>query len=179
RVFDLGSGYLNQTAGGAPSDIAERFAVNVGRNPTSISYVKEKAAFGATVIKDVYPNGVEKELIVTSRGDRKLQWVRFDAGITSGTIARTFQESRMIDPISTEDTDNHGTESYMVSVADYAGKGIHNFLYGPIVWHTYDASKACSDAKGGCKLLNNAAFEYGGTFKVPGKPFHAMGANIN
>ena len=85
----------------------------------------------------------------------------------------------MIDPISTEDADNHGAESYLVSVADYAGKGIHNFLYGPIIWHTYSADKACSEAKGGCQMLNNAPFEYGGTFKVPGKPFHAMGANIN
>jgi hypothetical protein len=99
--------------------------------------------------------------------------------VTSGSVARTLQESRMIDPISTEDTDNDGTESYVLSVADYGGKGIHNFLYGTMVWHTYGASSACSKEKGGCKLLNNAAFEYGGTFKVPGKPFHAMGANIN
>ena len=179
RVFDLGAGYLNQNAGGTPADIVERFSVVVGRNPTSIAYAKEKAAFGATVIQTMYPNGLERELIVTSRGDRKLQWVRFDAGITTGTVARTLQEARMIDPITTEDADNHGTESYMVTVADYAGKGIHNFLYGPVIWHTHAASKACSDAKGGCKLLNNAEFEYGGTFKVPGKPFHVMGANIN
>ena len=179
RVFDLGTGYLNQAGGGTPSDISERFSVDVGRNPTAISYVKEHGVNAASAMKDIYPNGYEKELIVTSRGDRKLQWVRFDAGFTNGSVARTLQESRMIDPISTEDADNHGTESYLVSVADYAGKGIHNFLYGPIYWHTYDASKACSTAKGGCKLLNNAPFEYGGTFKVPGKPFHAMGANIN
>ena len=179
RVFDLGTGYLNQASGGTPSDISERFSVDVGRNPTAISYAKEKAAFGATKIKDIYPNGVEREMIVTSRGDRKIQWVRFDSGITSGSVARTFQESRMIDPISTEDADNHGAESYLVSVADYAGKGIHNFLYRPIIWHTYSADKACSEAKGGCQMLNNAPFEYGGTFKVPGKPFHAMGANIN
>ena len=179
RVFDLGTGYLNQAGGGTPSDISERFSVDVGRNPTAISYVKEHGVNAASAMKDIYPNGYEKELIVTSRGDRKLQWVRFDAGLTNGSVARTLQESRMIDPISTEDADNHGTESYLVSVADYAGKGIHNFLYGPIYWHTYDASKACSTAKGGCKLLNNAPFEYGGTFKLPGKPFHAMGANIN
>ena len=85
----------------------------------------------------------------------------------------------MIDPISTEDGENHGTESYMVTVADYAGKGIHNFLYGPIIWHTNDASKACSPAKGGCQMLGGAPYEYGGTFKVPGKPFHAALANIN
>ena len=179
RVFDLGTGYLNQAGGGTPSDISERFSVDVGRNPTGISYIKEHGVNAASAMKDIYPNGYEKEVIVTSRGDRKLQWVRFDSGFTSGSVARTLQESRMIDPISTEDADNHGTESYVLSVADYGGKGIHNFLYGPIFWHTYDASKACSTAKGGCKLLNNAQFEYGGTFKVPGKPFHAMGANIN
>ncbi|MGJ7521469.1 hypothetical protein ACSFA0_13340 [Variovorax sp. LT1P1] len=176
RVFDLGSGYLNQQAGGSPSDIVERFSVAVGRNPTGIAYAKEKAFVTAT---EIYPHTVEREVIVTSRGDRKIQWVRFDAGISSGSVARTLQESRMVDPISTEDTDNHGTESYVLSVADYNGKGIHNFLYGTMVWHTYGAASGCSKEKGGCKLLNNAAFEYGGTFKVPGKPFHAMGANIN
>jgi hypothetical protein len=175
RVYDLGSGYLNQTAGGSPSDIVERFSVAVGRNPTGLAYAKEKAA----PPKEIYPNSVEREMIVTSRGDRKIQWVRFDANINAGSVARTLQESRMVDPISTEDTDNHGSESYVLSVADYGGKGIHNFLYGPMVWHTSPASSACSVAKGGCKLLNNAPFEYGGTFKVPGKPFHAMGANIN
>jgi len=179
RVFDLGTGYLNQASGGTPSDISERFSVDVGRNPTGISYVKGHGWSGLTAVGDIYPNSTDKEVIVTSRGDRKVQWVRFDSGINSGSVARTLQESRMIDPISTEDTDNHGTESYIVSVADYGGKGIHNFLYGPIFWHTFSADKACSDAKGGCKLLNNAAFEYGGTFKVPGKPFHAMGGNVN
>ncbi len=179
RVFDLGAGYLNQASGGTPSDIAERFKVAVGRNPTSISYIKERPLFPASALKDIYPNTPEKEVIVTSRGDRKLQWVRFDAGFTNGSVVRTLQESRMVDPISTEDADTHGTESYVLSVADYGGKGIHNFLYGPILWHTYAASKACSTPKGGCKLLNNAPFEYGGTFKLPGKPFHAMGANIN
>jgi hypothetical protein len=179
RVFDLGGGYLNQNSGGSSSDIAEKFSVDVGRNPTAISYIKEHGWGHDTAVHDIYPNEPKRELIVTSRGDRKLQWVRFDTGFNNASVARTLQESRVIDPISTEDTDNHGTESYIVSIADYAGKSIHNFLYGPIVWHTYASSKACSEAKGGCKMLDNAPFEYGGAYKVPGKPFHAMGANIN
>ncbi len=65
RVFDLGSGYLNQQAGGTPSDIVERFSVTVGRNPTGLAYAKEKAA----PPKEIYPNSVEREMIVTSRGD--------------------------------------------------------------------------------------------------------------
>ena len=179
RVFDLGTGYLNQTAGGTPSDIAEKFSVDVGRNPTNIGYIKEHMTGNNSSVRTIFPNTPQRELLVTSRGDRKVQWVRFDNDIASGSVVRTLQESRMIDPISTEDGENHGTESYMVTVADYAGKGIHNFLYGPIIWHTYDASKACSSAKGGCQMLNGAPFEYGGTFKVPGKPFHGAVANIN
>ena len=179
RVFDLGAGYLNQTAGGTPSDIAEKFSVDVGRNPTNIGYIKEHMTGNNSSVRTIFPNTPQRELLVTSRGDRKVQWVRFDNDIASGSVVRTLQESRMIDPISTEDGENHGTESYMVTVADYAGKGIHNFLYGPIIWHTYDASKACSSAKGGCQMLNGAPFEYGGTFKVPGKPFHGAVANIN
>jgi len=179
RVFDLGNGYLNQAGGGSPSDIAEKFSVDVGRNPTNIGYVKDHASGTNSPIKSLYPNTPQKELIVTSRGDRKIQWVRFDSGFNSGSVARTFQESRVIDPIATEDNENHGTESYIVSIADYAGKGIHNFLYGPILWHTNDSSKACAPSKGGCQLLNGAPYEYGGTYKVPGKPFHAGLANIN
>jgi hypothetical protein len=179
RVFDLGSGYLNQAGGGSPSDISEKFSVDVGRNPTNIGYVKDHATGNNSALRNLYPNTPQKELLVTSRGDRKIQWVRFDSGFNSGSVARTFQESRVIDPIATEDNENHGTESYIVSIADYAGKGIHNFLYGPIIWHTNDSSKVCAPAKGGCQLLNGAAYEYGGTFKVPGKPFHAGLANIN
>jgi hypothetical protein len=180
RVFDLGNGYLNnQASGGSPADIAEKFSVDVGRNPTSIAYVKVHATGNNSALKSIYPNNIEKEVIVTSRGDRKVQWVRFDSGVNSGSVARTFQESRMIDPITTEDGENHGTESYVLSIADYSGKAIHNFLYGPIIWHTFDSSKACAPARGGCQLLNGAPFEYGGSFKVPGKPFHAAGANIN
>ncbi|RYF44031.1 MAG: hypothetical protein EOO27_43860 [Comamonadaceae bacterium] len=44
-------------------------------------------------------------------------------------------------------------------------------LYGPIIWHTHPAAKACSEAKGGCKLLTNAEFEYGGTFKCQASRF--------
>lgn len=179
RVFDLGSGYLNQAGGGSPSDIAEKFSVDVGRNPTNIGYLKEHATGNNSSVKTIFPNTPQRELLITSRGDRKIQWVRFDDGIGSGSVIRTLQESRVIDPIATEDGENHGTESYMVSIADYAGKGIHNFLYGPIIWHTYDSSKACAPAKGGCQMLNGGPYEYGGTFKVPGKPFHASLANIN
>jgi hypothetical protein len=179
RVFDLGTGYLNQAGGGSPSDIAEKFAVDVGRNPTHLGYLKEHATGNNSSVKTIFPNTPQREILVTSRGDRKVQWVRFDNDIASGSVVRTFQESRVIDPIATEDGENHGTESYMVSIADYAGKGIHSFLYGPIIWHTNDASKACSPAKGGCQMLGGAPYEYGGTFKVPGKPFHAALANIN
>ena len=179
RVFDLGTGYLNQAGGGSPSDIAEKFAVDVGRNPTHLGYLKEHATGNNSSVKTIFPNTPQREILVTSRGDRKVQWVRFDNDIASGSVVRTFQESRVIDPIATEDGENHGTESYMVSIADYAGKGIHSFLYGPIIWHTYDSSKACAPAKGGCQMLNGAPYEYGGTFKVPGKPFHAALANIN
>ena len=42
-----------------------------------------------------------------------------------------------MDPISAEDTDNHSTESYVLSVADYGGRALRNYRYGPVIMHNY------------------------------------------
>lgn len=180
RVFDLGSSYLNKsgTAVGSPSDIVEKFSIDVGKNPTSIKHVKEHGWAGSTKLFGT-ANVIQRHYWVLSREERKASIVQFDAALNSASIFKTLQDSRMDDPISVEDTDNHGTESYVLSVADYSGKKVHNYAYGPIVMWTHNAGTAPCPQPNGCQLQGGQAFEYAGSFSLPGKPFHLSGSNIN
>jgi hypothetical protein len=160
RIFNLGD--YPTTGTGSAASITEGGSVAVGRNPTGIAHPKEKA--GGTI----YGGNWMNELIVTSRGDRQVNWVRFAGDMNSGSVVRTLKESRMVDPISVEDTDNHSTESYVLTVADYGGRKVHNWRYGPVIMHNY----------GGQSYGMSEAFEYGGAFDLPGKAFHVTGANV-
>lgn len=182
RVFDLGERYLDQRARnqGSPADIRERFSLDVGANPTSIAYVKEKAAFGPGNSSALFGT-VDRHrfLWVLSRTERKAVLLKFDAGMDTASVFKSLQDSRMIDPIALEDVDNHGTESYIVTVADYGGEAIHNYAYGPVIMWTYDPKKAPCPKPDGCRLQGNEPFEYAGSARLPGKPFHLSGGNIN
>jgi hypothetical protein len=90
----------------------------------------------------------------------------------SGSVVRTLKDTRLADPISAEDTDNHSTESYVLSIADYGGRALRNYRYGPVIMHNYGGQTYGVGASG------NDAFEYGGAFDLPGKAFHITGSNI-
>ncbi len=162
HIFDLGD-YRSAAS------IREVASVAVGRNPTNIALVKPKAGDA------IYPD-TTKEVIVTSRGDRKLDWVRMAGDGNSGSVVRTLKDARMVDPIAAQDNDNHATESYLVAVADYGGKALHNYRYGPVITHGYSNS-ACA---GGCGMGTSGKdpFEYGGAFDLPGKAFQVTSMNI-
>jgi hypothetical protein len=51
-------------------------------------------------------------------------------------------------------------------------------MYAPLVMWTYDAKAPCTETKP-CAPLNGAQFEYAGSHKLPGRPFHLGIANIN
>jgi hypothetical protein len=183
RVFDLGTAYLDQAgkAVGKPADIVEKFSVEVGRNPTDITYVKERGWNDTTALFGPLGLKHDRSYWVTSRGERKAQLVSFDAAFGSARIVKTLTDSRIVDPIASDDAANHGTESYVLTLADYGGKAVRNYLYGPIIAWTYgtqDGWTICP-APAGCALLDGKPFEYGGGYDLPGKPFHATGANIN
>ena len=164
RIINLGD---FPTAGtGSASSINEIASVAVGRNPTGIAFVKEKAG-GA-----VYGSNWTNEVIVTSRGDRRVDWVRVAGDGNSGSVVRTLKDSRMVDPISVEDIENHSTESYILSVADYGGRKLHNYRYGPVIMHNYGGQSYGMGNSGG------DPFEYGGAFDFPGKAFQATSANV-
>ncbi|MET0542156.1 MAG: hypothetical protein ABWZ88_10405, partial [Variovorax sp.] len=162
RIFNLGD---FPTAGsGNAASITEGASVDVGVNPTGITYPKEKAG------NAVYPD-ITSEVLVTSRGMRQVSWVRFAGDGNSGSVVRKLNDTRLVDPISAEDTDNHTTESYVVSVADYGGRALRNYRYGPVIFHNYGGGRF--DTLGGAN-----GFEYGGAFDLPGKAFQITGSNI-
>jgi hypothetical protein len=168
RIFNLGD---FPTAGaGSAGSITQGASVSVGRNPTGITYAKAKNG------NTLYPD-ISKEIIVTSRGDRQVSWVRFAGDGNSASVVRTLKDTRMADPIAAEDTDNHTTESYVVSVADYGGRALRNYRYGPVVMWNY--STGCTGPNGcGMGASGNDPFEYGGAYTLPGKAFQITGSNI-
>jgi hypothetical protein len=172
RVYSLGNYAPGRTAAATtPSSIAElpQFAIPVGRNPTSLAWSKGEPDMPSEYAD---PN---MQVIVTSRGDRKISWVRF--GANGSSIARTLQDPRMEDPIAVEDADNFANWGYVVTVADHDGRAVHNFRYGPV---SFIDGGPCPKAPGGCTVVptNGVKIEYGGKMDLPGKPFHVSGANV-
>ncbi|MBS0344188.1 MAG: hypothetical protein JSS56_27090 [Proteobacteria bacterium] len=163
QLYSLGR-YASDGAA-TPSDIALKGSVAVGKNPTALAYAKHDPAGGDPIIDSV---------IVVSRGESKIQWVAFNPDFNGGSIRRTLQDSRLKDPVWAEDNDNHGTESFVLTVADYAGKQVSNYRYGPVVFRT-NAGGACQTSTA-CPPAGQ--FEYGGSYGVPGKVFQVTGANV-
>lgn len=177
HIIDVG-GYGDGMAATAAS-IAEVGTIAVGKNPTSIAYAKHDPAGSAGF--DIANN----ELIVASRGDRKIDWVKLSADRKSGAIVRTLTDSRLVDPISVEDNDVHGTESYIVSITDYAGKQVADYRFGNVVFWTNQGAPgntvaaACQPASP-CKMGPTGAdpFEFAGAFATAGKPYQFSEANV-
>jgi hypothetical protein len=160
NIYSVG-GYGDGSSA-SPDAIMAIGSVQVGKNPTCIAYAKNHG-WGN-------PDTLNNELIVVSRGDRKIDWVKLSG--TSGSVFRTLRDSRMIDPIWAEDNDNHGTESYLLTVTDYSGKQLLNYRYGPIIYHTNGGASYGMGPDG------QAEFEFGGAYSTTGKPFQVSGSNV-
>jgi len=142
-------------------------SIDVGANPTAIELAKEKAINA----ERIYPD-YSRELIVTSRATRSVQWVRLrDSG---GEVVRTLRDKRLRDPITACDTDNQGSELYVVSVVDWAGKAVRNYRFGAL--NLYPAYRAPRYGNG---PTGDAEFEYGGGFDMPGRPFSLCSSNTS
>ncbi|VTU40300.1 hypothetical protein [Variovorax sp. PBL-E5] len=168
HIYKLGN-YLNATTAGTATDITDAGTtpVAVGRNPTSIAYVKK--------------GGADHDLIVTSRGDRRIDWVRFANDFNSGiprVPALSLSDASLVDPISAEDNENHGTESYVLSVADYGGRKISNYRYGPVIFRTNVTPGWNCQPPNGCPVSGSGPFEYGGSLSLPGGVFQVVTSNI-
>jgi hypothetical protein len=174
RIFSLG-GYAPgaEARSGSPEGIAARGKVVVGRNPTSLAPSKGEPD------ADMRDDPLNGQVIVTSRGDRKIQWVRFSADGRSGRVVRTLQDSRMVDPIAAEDIDNFANVGMTLSVADYGGRSVLNYRYGTVLFADRGAEWACQPPHG-CpvKPTGNVAIEFGGGFKMQGRPYQINTSNV-
>ena len=163
QMYGIGT-YQTNGAGATPADIVLKGSMAIGKNPTALAYSKHEPEGGDPMIDS---------LIVVSRGESKIQWVKFSADRNSGSIRRTLQDSRLKDPVWAEDNDSHGTDSYVLTVADYAGAQVANYRYGPVTFGS-NSGGACQSP--GCGM--SGQFEYGGSFAVPGGVFQVTGANV-
>ncbi|WP_431276745.1 hypothetical protein ACQ858_11585 [Variovorax ureilyticus] len=164
-------GGSNMVANPPASNIAEVGTVTgIGRNPTSLATSK-----GEPDNTGFEPSS--QQVIVASRGDNKINWVRFASNGNSGSIVRTIQHSEMKDLIAVEDADNFANQGYVMSALDYAGKAVRNYRYGSVI---FVADGGACPAPNGCPInaINGAAAEYGGAMALPGKPYQMNTANV-
>ena len=141
----------------------------IGRNPTSLAASKGEPS-GAT------SDAMNQQVIVGSRGDNKISWVRFASDGNSGSIVRTIQHNLLTDLIAVEDNENFANSNNLVNVTDYGGKAIRNYRYGPVI---FSDGGGCPGPKG-CPVnaINGSIAEYGGALSLPGKPFQLSTANV-
>lgn len=204
HLFDMGTYPLDPGAAANPNSIQKVGEVAVGRNPTWIATVirhsgaagRESGAGTDYFGTRIYPNAdFDREVIVCCRGDRKIQWVRFNSTYTGGAIQRTAMHKGLTDPIWCEDQENHTTEHYEIQVADYAGK-LMCIRYGPGIW--WDSKGFMNDggdnipydwgpgglAPNGFTITPTTHqgvtynFESGGVTTIAGKPFAGGFANV-
>jgi hypothetical protein len=167
RIYGLG----NVPTGTTATDVVERSRVAIGKNPTSLAISK--------IDPDSGVDANNQQVLVASRGDRKIQWVRFAADGNSGSVVRTLQDSRIVDPIAVEDADNFATHNMVLSIADYTGKQVSNYRYGAVIFADRGGSWSCQPPTG-CPVQGTGGMnmEFGGSFAMEGKPFTIRTANV-
>jgi hypothetical protein len=150
-TFDVGA--LN-TQAVPPRPVTAVGMVRVGRNPTSINHGSRSLAPRASVL-------------VTCRGDREIAWVSISGGRPA--VTRTLRDARIVDPVAAEPADTRGAR--LVTVADFAGRQIINYLYEPIdSWG--------EKLFGGLGKDGTSAFECTGSLAFPGHPYLIGGSEI-
>ena len=164
--FAPGDGW-KKGASPSVSNIAEVGRVTgIGRNPTALATSKGEPS-------DISGEPNNMQVIVASRGDNRISWVRFAPNGNSGKIVRTIRHQEMKDLIAVEDADNFSNTGFVLSALDYAGKAVRNYRYGPVI---FSDGGACPGPKG-CPI-NGTVAEYGGAMALPGKPFQMNSANV-
>ncbi|PSL80928.1 hypothetical protein C7T35_30005 [Variovorax sp. WS11] len=168
RIYGLG----NVPTGTVAADVAEKGRVAIGKNPTSLAISKIDP-------ENTSIEPLNQQVLVASRGERKIQWVRFASDGNSGSVVRNLQDSRIVDPIAVEDADNFASNNMVLSVADYAGKKVSNYRYGSVIFANRGGSWSCQPP-GGCPVqpTNGVNIEFGGSFAMEGKPFQIRTANV-
>jgi hypothetical protein len=157
RIFDVSSFAEDAPRPIPEASITELAVTNAGRNSTSMTR-----------------QGSETVLVV-SRGDRRLEWI----GIAEDDkktlkVLRTLEDSRIGDPVLADVSDR----GPVVTIGDFTAKRLFNYRFGPT-----ENNGGKPPANYGCGPngadATCAAFEFGGTFDLPGTPFFVGTTNVN
>jgi hypothetical protein len=132
-------------------------SVPVGRNPCSIAY--DRTQFSAH----------KNALWIVSRGDRKLQHLIF--GAEAPEIDLTISDSRLLDPVEADVTDNHSSGGKILMVCDYAGRCLTGYRYEKVTLTTKEEVFMGPAGKD--------PFECTGSLMVNGYPFSVCASNVN
>ena len=138
-----------------PKDIGVLATVDVGKNPVCLAYCK----------------GSHDTFMAISRVNREILFVKYTD--KSFEVIRRFKDARLIDPVHVEQADTHGTDTHLITVADFKGRKILNYRLSPIVFATNGG------AKFGCGADGKADMECGGWLEFPGSPFCISATNVN
>jgi hypothetical protein len=138
---------------------------NVGRNITRVAHMKHWQH------AENHGGNVRWQYIVLSRGDKSVTWI--DLSATKPTAIRKLQDTRMVDPISVEDNNNHGTESDLIDIADYGDRNIKAYRYGLVKFWTTVGQPSFGMGPSG-----NDPFEYEGSYSTPTGPFAVSIENV-
>jgi hypothetical protein len=138
--------------------------VPVGRNPSCISQVTWDGDYRLD------------ELLVSSRGDREIDFVKLDASLNSGRVTKRLRDSRLQDPVYVENSVTAFIHSWVLTVCDFKGKQILNYRYGTITAWEPDYKKA--HATYGMGPDGKAEFECEGWAEITGHPFRLSTANV-
>jgi hypothetical protein len=145
-------------------DVRSVGCIPVGRTPSSISHVSWDGDYRLD------------EVIVSSRGDREIDFVKLDACLNSGKVWKRLRDSRLQDPVYVENSVTAFIHCYLLTVCDFKGKQILNYRYGTITAWEPDYKKA--HATYGMGPDGKSEFECEGAAELPGHPFRLNTANV-
>jgi len=154
-----------QTGTGDGANARELYTLNVGQNVTRIAHMKH------WLPSDIVNGMVRYQYITLSRGDKTVTWVDMSSGTPK--VLRVLSDSRLVDPISVEDNNNHLTQSDLIDIADYGDKNIKGYRYGPLIFWGAPNNPEFGMGPGGVD-----AFEYQGSYVTPTGPFSISIENV-
>jgi hypothetical protein len=157
-------GLQSLTGNGSKAKEIDNLA-NVGLNITRIAHMKHWQH------AENHGGNVRWQYIALSRGDKSVTWI--DLSATKPTVIRKLQDARMVDPISVEDNNNHGTQSDLIDIADYGDRNIKAYRYGLVKFWTSVNEPSFGMGPGG-----NDPFEYEGSYSTPTGPFAVSIENV-
>jgi IPT/TIG domain-containing protein len=155
-----------QTGTGSGANATEISSLLIGNNITRIAHMKH------WLPADTVNGQVRYQYLALSRGDKTVTWVDMSSG--SPAVLRVLSDSRLVDPITAEDNNNHMTQSDLVDVADYGDKNVKAYRYGPVIfWGVSTPPPTFGMGPGGTD-----PFEYEGAYATPTGPFAISSENV-